>query len=384
MEAWKPRAARAFKPLYGGYALLTLGLLTGLAAPAIPWYAMTYSRHPLSQTQVFSALTTDYTVSMGDIGYSISGFTIVIIGGGVVYGGLALVLAAWVMALLAVIRVRGVARSGVAPPVSGGCAPSMPAILGCAWVGFAVVLAGSGAAWALSAAQLASLPPISGLGPGAALLAFAVAAIAGGAVLLSVASAMLGNLPGVGAARANCCCVETQAMEQPVGAPAAPAAPAAAYVLHDFAAIDEGTLSVQKHERVVIVGEEDADGWIEVLVEGTERRGLLPATYLGPDTTAAGAVARQPTSVGGDATTSNAASAAGETGAQRNPLHGAGKPPPLKCATPCTAPPPCRPPRSPSAAAPQRRARRPPRRRFPLAAWPACCTTLTPPATRTR
>ena len=220
MEAWKPRAARAFKPLYGGYALLTLGLLTGLAAPAIPWYAMTYSRHPLSQTQVLSALTMDYTVSMGDIGYSFSGFTIVIIGGGVVYGGLALVLAAWAMALLAVIRVRGVARSGVAPPVSGGCAPSMPAILGCAWVGFAVVLAGSGAAWALSAAQLASLPPISGLGPGAALLAFAVAAIAGGAVLLSVASAMLGNLPGVGAARANCCCVETQAMEQPVGAPA--------------------------------------------------------------------------------------------------------------------------------------------------------------------
>jgi hypothetical protein len=170
----------------------------------------------------------------------------------------------------------------------------------------------------------------------------------------------------------------------PPASATAPAAPAAAYVLHDFAAIDEGTLSVQKHERVVIVGEEDADGWIEVLVEGTERRGLLPATYLGPDTTAAGAVARQPTSVGGDATTSNAASAAGETGAQRNPLHGAGKPPPLKCATPCTAPPPCRPPRSPSAAAPQRRARRPPRRRFPFAAWPACCTTLTPPATRTR
>jgi hypothetical protein len=109
-------------------------------------------------------------------------------------------------------------------------------------------------------------------------------------------------------------------------------------VLHDFAAIDEGTLSVQKHERVVIVGEEDADGWIEVLVEGTERRGLLPATYLGPDTTAAGAVARQPTSVGGDATTSNAASAAGETGAQRNPLHGAGKAAALEVRNPLHSP----------------------------------------------
>jgi hypothetical protein len=124
----------------------------------------------------------------------------------------------------------------------------------------------------------------------------------------------------------------------PPASATAPAAPAAAYVLHDFAAIDEGTLSVQKHERVVIVGEEDADGWIEVLVEGTERRGLLPATYLGPDTTAAGAVARQPTSVGGDATTSNAASAAGETGAQRNPLHGAGKAAALEVRNPLHSP----------------------------------------------
>jgi hypothetical protein len=218
MEAWKPRAARTFKPLYGGYALLTLGLLAGLAAPAIPWYAMTNSSP--SQTLSISALTQDLTVAYSSAaGYSFSAITIVTAGGVVVYVGLAFVLAAWAMALVAVIRVRGVARSGVAPPVSC-CAPSMPAILGCAWVGLAVVLAGSGTAWALSAALLASLPPTSGLGPGAALLAFAVAAIAGGAVLLSVAGAMLGNLPGVGAARANCCCVETQALEQPVGAPA--------------------------------------------------------------------------------------------------------------------------------------------------------------------
>ncbi len=38
----------------------------------------------------------------------------------------------------------------------------------------------------------------------------------------------------------------------PPASATAPAAPAAAYVLHDFAAIDEGTLSVRKHERVVI------------------------------------------------------------------------------------------------------------------------------------
>lgn len=134
----------------------------------------------------------------------------------VVYAGLLFVYAAWFMALFVVIRVRGVARSGIAPPVRFCCAPSLPAILGCAWTGLVVVLAGSGAAWAFIP-SVAGLP-ISGLGPGVALLAFAIAALAVGAILLSVASAMLGNLPGVGASRAKCCCVETQALEQPAGA----------------------------------------------------------------------------------------------------------------------------------------------------------------------
>jgi hypothetical protein len=91
-----------------------------------------------------------------------------------VYAGLVFVFAAWAMALLAVIRVRGVARSGIAPPVRLCCAPSLPAILGCAWTGLLVVLAGSGAAWALF--PLAG-PFISGLGPGVALLAFAIVAL---------------------------------------------------------------------------------------------------------------------------------------------------------------------------------------------------------------
>ena len=224
MEAWKPRAACAFKPLVVGYTLLTLGLLAGLAAPAIPWYAATYSASGGggSVTLIVSALSSETVVTSPGANFNLTIVNVILIGGAIVYAGLAFVFAAWAMALVAVIRVRGVARSGIAPPVSC-CAPSMPAILGCVWTGFAVVLAGSGAAWALFRVAVSiDSPPISGLGPGASLLAFAVAAIASGAVLLSVASAMLGNLPGVGASRANCCCVEMQALEQPVGAAGAP------------------------------------------------------------------------------------------------------------------------------------------------------------------
>ena len=72
------------------------------------------------------------------------------------------------------------------------------------------------------------------------------------------------------------------------GAPARRGVVPAAYergawatALHDFAATDGETLSIGKGQRVVVVGEADGDGWASVHAEGSpERRGLVPASYI--------------------------------------------------------------------------------------------------------
>jgi hypothetical protein len=51
--------------------------------------------------------------------------------------------------------------------------------------------------------------------------------------------------------------------------------------LYDFAATEEDTVSVWAGERVVVAGEEDGEGWVEVWVEGAPaRRGVVPAAYV--------------------------------------------------------------------------------------------------------
>jgi hypothetical protein len=191
--AWRLRVARAFPPLVAGFSLLSAGLCAGLLGPAVPWYSA-------GGTYYVSALYAE-TLREGAPAERVT--TVLTVGGGVVYGGLALVLAAWALAAVALLRLRAFSRGGPPPPAHA-CAATIPAIVGCAWAGLAVVA--SGAAWAWYAMAAFAIVPAAYESPGAWLLAGAVAALFCGAALLSAAGCALAGLPGLGAARGNSCC----------------------------------------------------------------------------------------------------------------------------------------------------------------------------------
>jgi len=103
-------------------------------------------------------------------------------------------------------------------PATGCCSPSMPAVVGCLWTGVVYVFFGACSNWALfdTYRRLFSLDTPSA-SPGYSFLIFAVLCLVAAAILFSYAGCLLRGMPGVGASRSNCCCVER-------GTPIAPAA----------------------------------------------------------------------------------------------------------------------------------------------------------------
>lgn len=237
MEAWKPRARKAWPLLAAANGFLSMGVLTGLAAPLIPWS---------SENGDFTGVTMP-----GSLYYSYYSYyssygappqrvpNVYLLGGSVsIFLGLLFCLIGWGLGLCAAARVRGVAVYG-ASTGEGCCAPSMPAIQGLVWTGFVYCLSGAIANWTLTSILL-SLSSYSSYyitgstsgsksSPGGGLLAFSIACLFISAILYSVTGCCaLGPLPGVGTASSNCCCVErNRSQPPPPGGCCASAAPPA-------------------------------------------------------------------------------------------------------------------------------------------------------------
>jgi len=130
------------------------------------------------------------------------------IAAGLVYAGVfAFLIPAWVMAALALCRLRGVAIAGVAPQV-GCCMPSAPAIQATAWTGLIFVTVGCSYAW-FKFDELTKVFPSAMATAGSSYLAFAFCTITLACLLFSlVGCCCVGHMPGLGRARTNGCCGE--------------------------------------------------------------------------------------------------------------------------------------------------------------------------------
>lgn len=214
MEGWRPRARKAWPLIAAANALLSLGAVTALAAPLIPWSLDVNDYTGVTMPRYIWFLGS-YGCSYG--GYSCSGTmaNVYLLGGSItVFLGLILCLIAWGLGLCAGARVRGVAVHG-APAGVGCCAPSMPAIQGLLWTGFLCVLSGAASMWSLNAIVLAVFH-FKKPSPGGALLGLSALCLFTAAVLYSVVGCCtLGPLPGVGTSASNCCCVERNRHLQP-------------------------------------------------------------------------------------------------------------------------------------------------------------------------
>ena len=222
---WRSRAERAHPILFAAFGLQLMGLLTGLAAPAIPWLYNSYY------------IVSEFTLTVGSENRYVQYPNVYMIGGGVTtyFGLVFFIFPSTIMLIGATARVRSVAADGRMPPVAC-CVPSLPAVQALSWIGSFLVLGGALSAYTfctIFAAALASLDAtgaVTGLGSGGALLAFSLFCLFISSILASVAGCCtLGNLPGVGVRRGCCCCVESDAQifESPAAEAEAKAADAA-------------------------------------------------------------------------------------------------------------------------------------------------------------
>ena len=221
MEAWKPRARSASWTLAAGVFFQAMGLLTGLAGPAIPWFSVgasaSYGSYVSSGSAsfglIFTAMTVSYTDSLGNT--VTVGDIYTLIGGAISYAALGLfIFPSLLIAWAALCRVSAVSKNGSPPPI--GCG-GMPAIQGLSWFGLFVFTVGAAWDWALFGV-IRALSGASGVGAGGSLMAAAFAFLLLSAVFFSVTGCcVLGPLPGVGTSKTNCCCAESDANLQPNG-----------------------------------------------------------------------------------------------------------------------------------------------------------------------
>ena len=166
--------------MFAAHVLLTLGALTGIASLAALWSSVGFRNYPPYEDMAVLTTSTVFTY----------------------IGLLGLVLPAAVMAAVSAVQLRRVAVGGVLPGAVRGCAPSAPAIQGCAWAGTAFFLV-SGLAGRLLTAYDTPLD------------AFGATCLVCGCVLTSVAGCcVMGAVPGLGAARSNPCCVAVAGEEE--------------------------------------------------------------------------------------------------------------------------------------------------------------------------
>lgn len=143
MDAWKPRASSAFPALAVGIVFQSLGLLTGFAAPAIPWMSVGASASlssytgsaSVSATVIFTTITYTYTDSFGNSVTS-SMPAISVVGAVIAYIALcAFIFPSLLISWVAACRMSNVSKWGAAPPTGGCCNPGMPVVQGLSWGG---------------------------------------------------------------------------------------------------------------------------------------------------------------------------------------------------------------------------------------------------------
>ena len=213
LEPWAQPAQRAHRVLSAAFFLLSLGMLTASAAPAIPWL------------YIGGIAYTGLTVTIWGIDfafYSLGSYPL-LWGSVCVYSGLLPLVPAWVQTLLVAIRLRAFSQSRALPPTAA-CAANLVAIEGLAWTGFLIVLGGAAANWYIFSTSIAPaglLPPGTET-PGASLLYFAVFCLLLANLLLSFAARLLHGMPGLGRSRTHCLCPEPGAQARGAGVPVSP------------------------------------------------------------------------------------------------------------------------------------------------------------------
>jgi hypothetical protein len=136
MDAWKSRTSSAFPVHAMGIVFQSLGLITGFAAPAIPWMSSVFSASlSPSASIIYSTMTYTYSESSGK---TVSGILPIYIYIGTIIAYIALcslvfpsLLLSWVVAC----RMSNVSKWGTAPPIGGTCNAGMPVVQGLAWGG---------------------------------------------------------------------------------------------------------------------------------------------------------------------------------------------------------------------------------------------------------
>ena len=231
-DAWRSRAARHWPIVYAGFVLQTFGLAAGAAAVAIPWWAGGFSGSvstgsTSSAASVYvsvdalffhlraCASTTDAISACAQIDV----VNIIMIGGAGTYlvGLGILVLPSWLLAMRAALGLKRVANHRVLPSTTGCCVAGLPAVQGLAWGGYLLQSIGGAVMWTVFLTVFTfvgarSQAAAAGLGAGGTLLGAALAASFLANVLFSVSGCCgVGNMPGLGMSRANCCCTETSA-----------------------------------------------------------------------------------------------------------------------------------------------------------------------------
>jgi hypothetical protein len=239
---WKDRALNS-RPLFiSGFVFMTFGLLFCAAAPAIPWIAGSVSASVyVSGTYVGATAAWTITGLMVEIStcaeaYYNTGWPnalcrsesfvnfFTMIGSALIYAGLALfIFPAWAMAFAATRSVMQLSSQPVMPPM-GCCLPSLPAIQGCGWFGLIIVTIGGAMNWSLRAAYGYFAGGSAMAGAGGNLLGVGVFCLFLANILFAIATCCkVGNLPGIGRARKDCCCGERELLGPNGEAPGATA-----------------------------------------------------------------------------------------------------------------------------------------------------------------
>ena len=277
--AWRPYAVKSWLHIFCGAGLLLLGASLGIAAISIPWgitariyfISLTISISILSLTaQVCMSTNPDcLTISLDLLvpiaspelmnAFHVLRASAYAIGAALVL----LVLPATALSGWAAYRLLALAVTGVTPPSGSFCVPSLAAVLGLAWTGWALACAFTALAWALSqllaagvteflATYLSSeaLTVTRAPNDGGAVLIAAMLLIFFGCALLSFSTCCrIGNLPGIGRSRASIFYVDGDATALPAASESAwSLAAAVSYLNPASRSVDTD----EPEERVVI------------------------------------------------------------------------------------------------------------------------------------
>lgn len=232
---WAARAAQGSDTLVIAFGFSCLAISTAIAALGIPWWSGSVSGsysdsnssgsgsiYATASTILFTIKTcyaaSNGTASVSDC-QSVAIVNYIMIAGAIIalFGLIVFILPACILSGVGSVRLMRVHKFSQMPDTASCCCrPSLPCIQGLLWFGFFVCSVGFFYLWTIYVILNSILGPLTSFqAAGAGLLAFAYVALFCAAVSSSVAGGcccgtcgQVGNLPGVGRARSNCCCPE--------------------------------------------------------------------------------------------------------------------------------------------------------------------------------